>query len=35
MVSDQAKRNGVQPVWIVLAIAIFGVVAMLLVDHGP
>lgn len=35
MVFDQAKRKGVRPVYIALAIAIFGILAMLLVDHGP
>jgi hypothetical protein len=35
MVTDQAKHEGVRPVWVALAIAIFGIVAMLLVDHGP
>jgi len=35
MIPDYAKRNGVQPVWVVLAVAIFGILAMLVVDHGP
>jgi hypothetical protein len=35
MVSDQAKHNSVRPVWIALAIAILGILAMLIVDHGP
>ena len=35
MIEDHAKRNGVRPVWVALAIAIFGILAMLLVDHGP
>jgi hypothetical protein len=36
MVSDDhAKRGGVKPVYIALAIAAFGIVAMLVVDHGP
>jgi hypothetical protein len=35
MISDQAKRNAVKPVWVALAIAIFGILAMLAVDHGP
>jgi len=35
MISDQAKRNGVRPVWVALAIAVFGIAAMLVVDHGP
>ena len=32
---DQPKRWGVQPVTVATAVAIFGVLAMLLVDHGP
>lgn len=32
---DHAKRSGVQPVRVALAIAIFGILAMLVVDHGP
>ena len=32
---DHAKRNGVKPVYVALAIAILGIVAMLLIDHGP
>jgi hypothetical protein len=35
MVSDHARHRGVSPVVVALAIAIFGLVAMLLVDHGP
>jgi hypothetical protein len=35
MTSDHAKQDGVRPVWVALAVAIFGLVAMLLVDHGP
>ena len=35
MTSDHAKQYGVRPVMVALAIAIFGLVAMLLVDHGP
>jgi hypothetical protein len=31
----QPKRGGVQPVTVATAVAIFGVLAMLLVDHGP
>jgi hypothetical protein len=30
-----SKRTGVQPVVIALAVAIFGMLAMLIVDHGP
>jgi hypothetical protein len=32
---DHAKRSGVQPIWVALGIAIFGILAMLVVDHGP
>ena len=35
MIFDQAKHDGVRPVWVALAIAVFGILAMLLVDHGP
>jgi hypothetical protein len=35
MIAEQAKHEGVRPVWIALAIAVLGVVGMLLVDHGP
>jgi hypothetical protein len=35
MVSDQTKRKGVRPVYVALAVAIFGILAMLIVDHGP
>ena len=35
MTSDHAKQDGVRPVWVALAVAIFGMLAMLLVDHGP
>ena len=35
MTESHAKRTGVRPVWIALALAIFGVLAMLIVDHGP
>ena len=35
MVFDQAKWHRVQPVHVALAIAIFGIRAMLVVDHGP
>jgi hypothetical protein len=35
MVFDQAKQKSVRPVWVALAIAVFGILAMLLVDHGP
>ena len=35
MVFDRSKHGGVRPVWVALAVAIFGIVAMLVVDHGP
>jgi hypothetical protein len=35
MIPDQAKRNGVRPVWVAFVIAFFGIVTMLVVDHGP
>ena len=35
MTFDDVKRKGVQPVWVALAVAMFGLMAMLLVDHGP
>jgi hypothetical protein len=35
MVHDHTKRDGVRPVWVALVVAIFGIAAMLLVDHGP
>jgi hypothetical protein len=33
--ADHTKHKGAQPVYFALAIAITGIVAMLLVDHGP
>ncbi len=35
MVSDQVTHKGVRPVWVALAIAILGILGMLIVDHGP
>lgn len=35
MISDHTKRSGVQPCTVALAVAIFGILAMLVVDHGP
>jgi hypothetical protein len=35
MLFDQAKHRGMRPVWVALGVAIFGLLAMLLVDHGP
>ena len=35
MVSDHARHIGVRPVLVALVIAIFGILAMLVVDHGP
>jgi hypothetical protein len=32
---DHAKLKVVKPVYVALAIAILGILAMLLVDHGP
>lgn len=35
MISGQARQDGVRPVWVALAVAVFGFLAMLVVDHGP
>jgi hypothetical protein len=35
MIENDSKRRGVHPVVVALAVAIFGVLAMLIVDHGP
>jgi len=35
MIGDHAKRSGVHPCLVALAIAVFGILAMLIVDHGP
>ena len=35
MVFDHAKFAGLRPVWVALAVAVFGILAMLVVDHGP
>jgi hypothetical protein len=35
MIFDHAKHDGVHPGAVALAIAIFGILAMLVVDHGP
>lgn len=35
MTENHSKRTGVHPVMVALAVAIFGVLAMLIVDHGP
>lgn len=35
MVHDHAKRTGVHPVLVALAVAVLGMLAMLVVDHGP
>ena len=32
---DHAKQTSVKPVYVALAIAILGILAMLVVDHGP
>ena len=34
-IEPHPKRTGVRPALVVLAVAIFSVLAMLLVDHGP
>ena len=35
MDGNRPKRTGVKPLTVASAVAIFGVLAMLLVDHGP
>jgi hypothetical protein len=35
MVPDHVKRKGAHPALIALMIAAFGILAMLVVDHGP
>jgi hypothetical protein len=35
MDGNRPKRTGVKPLTVTSAVAIFGVLAMLLVDHGP
>jgi hypothetical protein len=35
MIENHSKRSGVHPVMVAFAVAIFGVLAMLIVDHGP
>jgi hypothetical protein len=35
MIEDHARRKDLYPVIVALAVAIFGVIAILLVDHGP
>jgi hypothetical protein len=35
MAENDSKRTGVHPVVVALAVAIFGTLAMLVVDHGP
>lgn len=35
MIENHSKRTGVHPVMVALAVAIFGMLAMLIVDHGP
>jgi len=32
---SRQRWSGVHPVWIAIAVAILGVLAMLIVDHGP
>ena len=35
MIEHHPGRRGVHPVIVAIAVAIFGVLAMLMVDHGP
>jgi hypothetical protein len=35
MTADHPKRNPRPPIAIVLSVAVFGLLAMLIVDHGP
>jgi hypothetical protein len=35
MIENDPRRKGVHPVVVAVAVAIFGVLAMLIVDHGP
>ena len=35
MIPDHAKQRGVHPAFVALAIAVLGILAMLIVDHGP
>ena len=35
MIYEHAKRRGVRPVLVALAVAVLGILAMLVVDHGP
>jgi hypothetical protein len=35
MTENHSKRAGLQPVAVALAVAFFGLLAMLMVDHGP
>jgi hypothetical protein len=35
MIPDHAKRKFLHPWSVALAVAVFGILAMLLVDHGP
>jgi len=35
MIENRSNGRGVHPVVVALAVAIFGVLAMLIVDHGP
>ncbi len=35
MVHDHAKQRGLHPALVALAVAAFGLLAMLVVDHGP
>jgi hypothetical protein len=35
MVHDRARRRGLHPLAVALAVAVLGILAMLIVDHGP
>lgn len=35
MISDHTKRKLMSPAMVALAVAVFGILAMLVVDHGP
>ena len=35
MIQDHAKRRGGHPAFVAIAVAIVGILAMLIVDHGP
>jgi hypothetical protein len=35
MIPEPAKQKGVHPCWVAIAVAAFGILAMLVIDHGP